>query len=282
MGIAGAAAATVISQTVAMIMSIYDIPRLLRSLREEETDLSLAFGGRVSLLTLFDWELLITMLRFAAPAAIQQSIVSVGSVVVQATINSFGTIVMAACAGASKIINLTTVVAINYSNAFSSYVGQNIGARKIDRIYDGLQASLLCCGGISLVMTVLLEVFAKPLMGLFVSGENAADAIATGAVYICVTGAFLILFAFYMLTKAVFKGSGDMGWFLFVTLLSFAIRLVLTTFLAPRVGVFMIWWSGGIGWVIAYLVSLIHFSRGGWKNKRVLERIHDQVSADKK
>lgn len=258
-GVGGAAAATVISQAAAMLLALRDIPTLFRNLED----------GRLPDKKFFDKDLLLLMLRFAIPAAVQQSVVSVGSVVVQATINSFGTTVMAACAGASRIINLASAVGINFSNAYSNYVGQNVGAKNIKRVFEGLHASILCCGGISLCLTVIMELFAEQLMQLFISDAGSAEAIEIGARYIRVTGGFLVLFSTYMLVKAVFKGSGDMSWFLFVTLLSFVVRLVLTVGLAHSTGIWIIWWSIGFGWIIAFAFSLGRLLQGGWKNKRL-------------
>ena len=266
MGVEGAAAATVISQFVAMGMAVHNFPVLIHNLEETCSE------ANACEIPLYDGNLLRLMLRFALPAALQQSVVSVGSVIVQATINSFGTSVMAACAGASRILNLTNAVPVNFSNAFGNYVGQNIGANKIHRIYDGLKASLSCCVIISFIMMLFLEPFANQLMQLFISDPLAVDAIDAGARYIRVTGAFLPLFSCYMLTKAVFKGSGDMSWFLFVTLLSFVIRLILTVGFARSVGMHMIWWSIGIGWGIAYAVSAGRLLQGGWKNKKVVSK----------
>lgn len=260
-GVRGAAAATVIAQTAALLMALYDIPNMVRELGESR--------GPV-----FDSRLLAVMLRLAVPAALQQSVVSIGNVVVQATINSFGTTVMAACAAATKIINLSYAVSINYSNAFANYVGQNMGARKPDRVYTGLRHASLFCSGISLGMTALMLLFAEPMVKLFVGGSGTdvamqAEMIGIGSRFIRVNGGFLVLLAVYMLTKAVFKGSGDMGWFIFVTLLSFIVRLTLTVGFAHRVGVWIIWWSYGIGYIIAYAFSLGRLLQGGWKNKRL-------------
>lgn len=258
-GVGGAAAATVISQTAALLMALFDIPGLLREL-----------GGRR--VPVFDGGLLAVMLRLAVPAALQQSVVSIGNVVVQATINSFGTTVMAACAAATKIINLSYSVSINYSNAFANYVGQNMGAKKPERIYDGLRHASLFCGAISLAMTAVMMLFAEPMVGLFM-GENGADALVQaqiidiGSRFIRVNAGFLVLLSLYMLTKSVFKGSGDMGWFIFVTLLSFIVRLTLTVGFAHRIGVWIIWWSYGIGYIIAYAFSLGRFVQGGWKRR---------------
>lgn len=262
-GVAGAAAATAISQLIAMVLALLDLPKLLAGFPVQKTE-----KGKT---VFFDGKLLGTMLRFALPSAIQQSIVSVGSVVVQATINSFGSAVMAGTAAASKVINLAIAIPINYANAYSAFVGQNMGAKKVERIWPGLRSSILCCGGISLGITVVFEVFAEPIIRLFLS-ETEADitrALAVGSEYIRVVGACLVVFAAYMLVKATFKGSGDMSWFILTTLLSFFIRLVITVGFAGTFGVDVIWWGFNLGWIISLLLAIGRYVQGGWKRKAI-------------
>lgn len=261
MGVAGAALATVISQTVAAALALYDIPGLLAGFEKPQK------GPRY-----FDRTLLITMLKYALPAALQQSIVSVGSVIVQATINTFGAVVIAGSAAAAKVVNLASSVAINFSNAFSNYVGQNIGAGKQERITPGLFASFFCCGSVSIVMTVVLEVFAEEVIRLFVSDGNIDEVVRIGAQYVRVVGAFMVVFSVFMLVKAAFKGSGDMKWFIITTLSSFFIRLGLTVGLAHMVGVEMIWWSICIGWLLSMFLALWRYRQGGWREKAVDHR----------
>lgn len=259
-GVGGAALATAISQLTAAFLAMHDIPKLLAGFEHDK-----AFP-------LFDKTLLYTMLRFALPSALQQSIVSVGSVVVQATINSFGASVIAGSAAATKVVNLATAIPINYSNAYSNYVGQNIGAGKEERIWPGLRASILSCGILSLVMTIVFELFPNRIIGFFIEGTETdiEQVIAVGASYIRVVGAFLVVFSVYMLVKATFKGSGDMSWFILTTLLSFFIRLFLTVGFAHIVGVGVIWWAFCIGWSIALLVALARYLQGGWRKKRII------------
>ncbi|MCI9372630.1 MAG: MATE family efflux transporter [Lachnospiraceae bacterium] len=258
-GVGGAALATAISQFAAAALAMKDIPKLLKEFQHEPNA------------PLFDKTLLFTMLRFALPSALQQSIVSVGSVVVQATINSFGPAVIAGSAAAAKVINLATAIPINYSNAYANYVGQNIGACKEERIGPGLWNSIVSCGGLSLILTAIFEIFPEHIIRLFIE-ETEADmeqVIAVGTAYIRVVGAFLIIFSTFMLVKATFKGSGDMGWFIMTTLLSFFIRLFLTVGFAHVVGVEIIWWAFCAGWTIALLVSLARYLGGGWRTKRI-------------
>ncbi len=260
MGVSGAALATAIAQFAAAALAVVDMPKLLAECERDKE------------LPLFDGTLLKMMLSFALPSALQQSIVSVGSVVVQATINSFGAAVMAGSAAAAKVVNLATAIPINYSNAFSNYVGQNIGADKMERIRPGLKSSLLSCGALSLFMTVLLEVFPEKIISLFLQKdeENVIEVMEIGVSYIRVVGVFLVVFSAFMILKAVFKGSGDMKWFIGVTLFSFLIRLVLTVLLAPVLGVEIIWWAFCIGWTMALLITIARYLQGGWKKKKIL------------
>lgn len=259
-GVGGAALATAISQLAAAILAIKDIPKLLK---EFEYNKDMKF---------FDGTLLITMLRFALPSALQQSIVSVGSVIVQATINSFGAAVMAGSAAASKVVNLATAVPINFSNAYSNYVGQNIGAGKEERIWPGLKASILSCGALSLALTAAFELFPNQIIGMFIDETevNLEQVMAVGSAYIRVVGAFLVVFSTFMMVKATFKGSGDMSWFIITTLLSFFIRLFLTVGFAQIAGVDIIWWAFCAGWAIALIVAIARFLQGGWRKKGIL------------
>lgn len=264
-GVGGAAAATAISQFAAALMAIVDIPKLLGEFERKKK----ASGA----IAVFDGKLLLVMLKFALPSALQQSIVSVGSVVVQATINSFGSAVIAGSAAASKVVNLATAIPINYGNAFSNYVGQNIGAGKPERVRHGLRSALISCGVMSLCMTIIFELFPGQIISLFVQKNEAdiAQVVSVGSAYIRVVGAFMIIFSAYMLIKAVFKGSGDMGWFVMVTLLSFVIRLILTVGFAHTFGVGIIWWSFSAGWVISLLVTVGRYLHGGWLKKNLIE-----------
>lgn len=259
-GVGGAAAATAISQLAAAVLALADVPRLLAGMERDQD------------MPLFDKTILFTMLGFALPSALQQSIVSVGSVIVQAVINRFGAAVIAGSAAAAKVVNLATAIPINYSNAYSNYVGQNIGAGKVERIWPGLRASMISCGAVSLVMTAFFEIFPRQIIGLFIeeTERNMEEVAAVGCAYIRVVGAFLVVFSTFMLVKATFKGSGDMSWFIITTLLSFFVRLFLTVFFAPVVGVEIIWWAFCAGWAAAMLVAIARYVQGGWKKKKII------------
>lgn len=260
MEISAAALDTAFAQAVAAMLAFIDIPKLLANFKHDKKE------------PVFDGKRLWTMLKFAVPSALQQSIVTVGSVVVQATINGFGAAVIAGSA-AGRVVDLATAIPVNYGFALSSYDGQNIGANKYERIRPGLLGSIFTCGVISLVMTAIFEFFPNEIVSLFVPKTEAAitDVLAVGSVYLRVVGAFLIVFTVFMLVKAVFKGSGDMGWFIFDTLLSFFIRLGLTVGFAPVFGVDIIWWAFCAGWIVATLVTVARYLQGGWREKSLVK-----------
>lgn len=225
LGIAAAALDTAFAQAIAMVLALVDIPKLLAEFKHDKDD------------PVFDGKLLGTMLKFAVPSALQQSIVTVGSVVVQATINGFGAAVIAGSAAAGRVVDLATAIPVNYGFALSSYVGQNIGANKPERIRPGLWGSILTCGAISLVMTAIFELFPNQIVSLFVPKTEAALAVR----------------------------------FIFVTLLSFFIHLVLTIGFANTFGVDIIWWTFCAGWIVATLVTIARYLQGGWREKSVVK-----------
>ena len=210
-------------------------------------------------------------MRIAVPAALQQSVVSLGNVCVQTVTNSFGPAVMAGCSAAGRAVNLVSTVPINWGNALSNFVGQNMGAGKPERIRDGVRASLLVTGGISLVLVLLMEWIPEAMIGWFVEGDEAAEVIRVGASYLRVNGLFLVVFSAYMVIKSVFKGAGDMNWFICLTLGSLGIRVLCTFLLAPVFGEAVLWWSVAAGWCVSVVPTVLHYLGGSWKKQNLIE-----------
>ncbi len=253
MGVGGSALATTLSQVVCTVLSSVVLERKMRRLFAEKAE------------RLFDRTEFVRMMRIAVPAALQQSVVSLGSVCVQTVTNGFGPAVMAGCSAANKAVNLVSTIPINWGNALSGFVGQNIGAGKPERIGRGVKASLLACGTASLVMTLFMELAPETMIGWFVEGEGAAEVIRAGASYLRVTGLFLVIFSIYMIIKSVFKGAGDMNWFVGLTLGSLGIRVLCAFLLAPVFGESILWWSVVAGWCVSVVPTVLHYVGGSWK-----------------
>ena len=258
MGVAGGALATTLSQVICTVLSLVVLEKKMRQLGMERSK------------PLFDRIEFARMMRIAVPAALQQSVVSLGNVCVQTVTNSFGPAVMAGCTAANKAVNLVSAVPINWGNALSNYVGQNMGAQKTERIGQGVRTSLWMTGVLSVMMSAVLLGIPDQIIGWFVEGEQAVSVIRVGSSYLRTAAWFLVPFSSYMVVKSVFKGVGDMGWFVGLTLSSLGIRVCCAFFLTSIFGVSMLWWSVAIGWSAATGFTVLYYLSGRWKKNRLL------------
>lgn len=239
-GVGGAAAATVISQYLAGAGIVLYYFRKYPKLR--------ASGKN----RCFDLHILKELAELSSLTCLQQSIMNFGILMVQGLVNSFGSVVMAAFAAAVKIDSFAYAPVQDFGNAFSTYVAQNFGAGKTERIRKGMKDAVLTAFFFCLVISVLVTGFAGPLMGLFLKKESA-EAIAIGAGYLRIEGAFYfgigVLFLFYGYYRAVHK-----PWIsVILTVISLGTRVVLAYLLSSieAVGVTGIWMSVPIGWILA-------------------------------
>ena len=258
-GSPGAAWATTISQTVSAILAFFDLRDKLRDMKTAEPPAR------------FDRRELGLMLKYAIPATIQQSVVSIGNVFVQSAINRFGEAVMAGCTAASKVSNFATTVPVTLGNAVSNFTGQNIGAKKPERVSKGLLAALAVAAGCSLVMTGVILLWGRPIIGLFAETGKGQAVIDVGYAYISTVSWFFIPFSIMMCVKNVLKGAGDMFWFITATMIDFIVRVLAAICLSPVYGKELIWWSIPIGWCIGMVISVACYLLGTWKKKNVLQ-----------
>ena len=160
-GIEGAAVATVIAQGTAasgILLYTYKIRPELRLHREDMR---------------FDRSSLREITSFSTLTCVQQSVMNFGILMVQGLVNSFGTVVMAAFAAAVKIDSFAYMPVQEFGNAFSTFIAQNFGARKGDRIRRGVRSAFLITIVFSLIISLLVFFFAKPLMLIFVRPDEA-------------------------------------------------------------------------------------------------------------
>ena len=247
-GVAGAAEATVISQYVSGIgIAVYTrikFPHLLR--RDGQARLRLS---RVKEIT-----------SFSALTCMQQSIMNLGILAVQGLVNSFGTTIMAAFAAAVKIDAFAYLPVQDFGNAFSIFIAQNYGARQTERIKKGIRAALLASVSFSLFISLLIFLFAEPLMGMFIdTGETAV--IAEGVRYLRIEGAFYALIGILFLLYGLYRALGNPGMSVVLTVMSLGTRVALAYALSaiPLLGVVGIWWSIPIGWFLADALGGVYY-----------------------
>ena len=257
MGVDGAALATVIAQAVSAIgLMIYVLHRRpeLRVCRE---DMRL---DRISVREIAS---------FSSLTCIQQSVMNFGILMVQGLVNSFGTAVMAAFAAAVKIDSFAYMPVQEFGNAFSTFVAQNYGAGKRERIRRGVRSAFVTTVLFSLAVSVAVFVLARPLMLIFVRGEET-EIISIGVQYLRVEGVFYFGIGILFLLYGYFRAIRKPGMSVVLTVLSLGTRVALAYILAavPAVGVVGIWWSIPIGWAVADAVGIICYFR--IKNRSML------------
>ena len=245
-GIRGAAIATVISQYISgiglMIYVYIRYPEL--RLKYEDTK----FVKR----TAYDIAILSGM------TCLQQSVMNFGILMVQGIVNSFGTKIMAAFAVSVKIDTIAYMPVQDFGNAFSTFIAQNFGAGKYDRIKDGIKKALKSVVLFCIFISAIVFIFAKPLMMIFVNAEST-EIINIGVQYLRIEGACYIgigiLFMLYGYYRAINKPSMSVV----LTVISLGIRVVLAYVLSRVIGVVGIWWSIPIGWFIADAVGICFY-----------------------
>ena len=249
-GISGAAIATVISQYISgiglMIYVYIRYPEL--RLKYEDTK----FVKR----TAYDIAILSGM------TCLQQSVMNFGILMVQGIVNSFGTQIMAAFAVSVKIDTIAYMPVQDFGNAFSTFVAQNFGAGKKERIRKGTRSAVTLSCVFCFVVSALVFIFAAPLMKIFIEASRP-DIIEIGVGYLRIEGSFYfgigVLFLLYGYYRAVNKPAMSVV----LTVISLGTRVVLAYVLSavPAIGVKGIWAAVPIGWVLADLTGLLYMRK---------------------
>ena len=247
-GIEGAAAATVIAQGAAALGIVIYTYRKRPELKIRRNEIYL------------DRATLKEITEFSTLTCVQQSVMNLGILMVQGLVNSFGTVVMAAFAAAVKIDAFAYMPVQEFGNAFSTFVAQNFGARKRQRIRRGIRQALLITCLFSLAVSLLIFLFAEPLMLIFVKPDEV-EILRIGAQYLRIEGAFYALIGILFLLYGYYRSVRMPGMSVILTVLSLGTRVALSYILAslPAVGVMGIWWSIPIGWFIADLVGIVYY-----------------------
>ena len=198
------------------------------------------------------------VLSFSTLTCVQQSVMNLGILMVQGLVNSFGPIVMAAFAAAVKIDAFAYMPVQDFGNAFSTFIAQNYGAKRQDRIRAGLKSAVRMAMIFCVIVSALVFAFAAPLMRLFVDAAET-EVIREGVRYLRIEGAFYCGIGCLFLLYGLYRALGRPGMSVALTVVSLGARVALAYLLAaiPAVGVVGIWWSVPIGWALADLVGLI-------------------------
>lgn len=260
-GVAGAAYATLIANGLAFALAIIWLNKTHKLIR-------IAIRGLH-----FDKEVFRHSMRIGLPTGIQQTLVALGGLALMGIVNTFGTNVIAGYSVASRLDSLALVPAMSFSQALSTFVGQNIGANKTYRIRAGLISTLKMSGIVTIVTTIFIVGLGNMLMRLF---TNDPEVIRLGNQYLTIVSIFYLLFTLMFIYNGVMRGAGDTLVPMFFSLLSlWIIRIPMAWFLSGKIGATGVWWAIPAGWLIGLIMSYGYYKTGRWKQKSVVSYVEN-------
>ena len=247
-GVRGAALATVIAQAVSGVglcfYSLYRFP----DFRVSRQNMQLK------------WATVKEIATYSSLTCAQQSVMNFGILMVQGLINSFGTAVMAGFAAAVKIDSFAYMPVQDFGNAFSTFIAQNFGAGKHERIRKGIRVAVRVTLIFCLIISVLVFILARPLMLIFIPAHET-EIISIGVEYLRIEGAFYCGIGWLFLLYGFYRAVRRPGMSVVLTVISLGVRVALAYTLAaiPGIGVWGIWWSIPIGWFLADIFGWCYY-----------------------
>lgn len=247
-GVFGAALATIIAQGVSAVGIAICVYVKYPELRIEKKHMKLEIGivKRVFNMSFF--------------TSLQQSVMNFGILMIQGLVNSFGTSVMAAFAAAVKIDTFAYMPAQDFGNGFSTYIAQNYGAGKGERIKQGIKKAVISSGIFCVCISVIVCVFARPLMMIFIN-PSESEIIDIGVVYLRIEGAFYIGIGMLFLLYGFYRGVSRPAMSLVLTVISLGSRVAIAYAFAGILGVKIIWAAVPIGWILADVAGILYYRK---------------------
>lgn len=284
MGVSGVAWATLIAQGISAVLSFAILVRELgHYIPEEDAAADSAAEeqqrGGISgkRLALFDKYECFSMARVALPSILQQSTISIGMMLVQSVVNSFGAQVLAGFSAGMRVESICIVPMSAMGNVMSSYTAQNIGAGKLDRVKQGYHTGYGIVAAFAAMLALAIELAYRPLVLLFLGEDASAAAYRTGADYLQFIGWFFALIGLKMITDGLLRGAGDMVLFTVANMVNLGIRVFASMLFAPVFGVKVVWIVVPVGWLANYLISFAGYRTGKWKRIYRTEAVQEKA-----
>lgn len=265
MGVAGVAWATFLCQGVSCVLAVlFVVLRLKKIGAGEKTKLfSFAILGKVAVI--------------AVPSILQQSFISVGNIVIQSVINTFGSEVMAGYSAAVKLNNMVVTSLTTLGNGISNYTAQNMGAGKHARVKQGFRAGLAIVWIICVPVCALYLIAGKYLMYAFLD-DVSGMALKTGLTFLRVISPFYFVIAAKLVADGVLRGSGMMKQFMIATFTDLILRVALAEVLAlTPLGTTGIWMAWPCGWCVSAVLSIIFYRGGAWNKMPGAENKEEEI-----
>ena len=261
MGVAGVALATVIAQAISAVLCFQKLTRM-----QDVFDMKLHYlkPGRKHT---------VDMIRLGLPSGITQAIFSMAMIVVQSLTNSFGEMFIAANVIIMRVDGFAMMPNFSFGTAMTTYAGQNVGARKYDRVERGAREGTLIAVVTSAVITALILIFGKYLMGIF---TQTAELVELSMRMMRILALGYIAMAVTQCLSGVMRGAGDTMTPMWISLITtVAIRVPLAYGIAwltrtpelPNGKSACIFISLLVSWVLGACITSFFYRRGAWKKK---------------
>ena len=256
MGVAGVAWATFICQGISCILAVVFV--FIRLAKIKTTEKS----------KIFSWKLLGKISVVAIPSILQQSFISVGNIIIQGIINSFGSAVMAGYSASIKLNNLVITSLTTLGNGISNFTAQNLGAQKPERVKEGFKSGIKLVWMLCIPLTILYIFVGKYLLYIFLDNPSST-AMDVGIEILRILAPFYIVVSAKLVADGVLRGAEMMNKFMIATFTDLILRVVLAKALSIPFGTTGIWLAWPIGWSVATVLSVIFYRTGIWRKNRI-------------
>ena len=257
MGVAGVAWATFLCQGISCVLAVAFVLRRLAKIETEEKAKA------------FSWQLFGKITAIAVPSILQQSFISVGNIIIQGVINTFGSSVMAGYSAAVKLNNLVVTSFTTLGNGISNYTAQNIGANKLPRVKEGFRAGLKLVWILSIPLVAAYLIAGRYLIYLFLEHPTGI-AMDTALLFLRIVAPFYFVVSAKLVSDGILRGAGMMKQFMAATFTDLVLRVVLAVTLSKIFETLGIWLAWPIGWSVATALSVLFYRKGPWNSRDYL------------
>ncbi len=259
MGVAGAAYATVISQIIAMVGSVWFGIKKNPYLQLEKRHFQL------------DSDIFYSSLRLGLPIAAQNALIAFSCVALQSVVNRYGAVVMAAYTATSRVEQLVQQPFGSLGTAVSTFAGQNVGAGRYDRVTTGCKVSVSIVVIFSIIMVAVMFLLGDNIVGLFV---NEKEVIKIGAKGLQITSLMYIGLGLIYVMRGMLNGVGDAAFAMIngITEVIGRVGFAWLLMMLPSVGLWGVWYTNGLTWAITGAANVVRVLQGKWKTKCVIAK----------
>lgn len=267
MGVPGVALATIIAQMISAVLCVFKLKKM-----DEVFDLNLSVMKPIK-------EYVVQLLRLGLPSGLTQVIFSLAMITVQSLTNTFGEMIIACNVIVMRVDGFAMMPNFSFGMAMTTYAGQNIGAKRIDRVEEGTRQGLVIAVGVSTVITIIILLFGRYLMNIFTETAELVD-ISMRMMRILAVG--YVAMAVTQVLSGVMRGAGD-------TITPMWISLITTIFLRVPIAYGLAYLTRSpqhpngmpesifisllIAWVFGAVITGFFYKKGNWRKKALLENV---------